>query len=111
MFALEPFWSPYGTIMHSVLTGEPVFDRRFGMSAYEYLGTHPQDAAIFGEAAAAFHATPSVQTRPHRDAGCCRRRRPHGVGVDPAAELGRTPDRFESIACNDRFTLLEAFRA
>ena len=56
MFSLEPFWAPYGRIMHSVMTGEPAFDQVYGTSIYQYLEEHPQDAQMFGEAARAFHA-------------------------------------------------------
>lgn len=56
LFALEPFWTPYARIKHSVLTGEPSFDGVFGMSVYKYLTDHPEQAAIFGATAASFHA-------------------------------------------------------
>jgi SAM-dependent methyltransferase len=56
LFALEPFWTPYARIKHSVLTGEPSFDGVFGMSIYEYLAAHPEQAAVFGATAASFHA-------------------------------------------------------
>lgn len=56
MFALEPFWTPYAHIKHSALTGEPAFPRAYGMSVYEYLSAHPETMAVFGAAAAGFHA-------------------------------------------------------
>jgi SAM-dependent methyltransferase len=56
VFALAPFWDPYSQILHSVTTGEPAFDRAFGTTIYEYLREHPDDAATFTGAAAAFHA-------------------------------------------------------
>jgi SAM-dependent methyltransferase len=56
VFALEPFWAPYARIRHSVTTGEPAFDEMFGMSVYDYLATQPDKAALFGAAAATFHA-------------------------------------------------------
>jgi hypothetical protein len=55
MFGLEPFWAPYSKILHSVKSGEPAFEETFGTSVYAYLESHPEDAAIFGQAAAAFH--------------------------------------------------------
>lgn len=55
MFGLEPFWSPYAHIRHSVVTGEPAFDKVFGTPIYRYLADHPEHAATFGAAAAAFH--------------------------------------------------------
>lgn len=56
MFALEPFWTPYSKILHSLRTGEPAFEESFGTSIYAYLGSHPEEAGIFGQAAATFHA-------------------------------------------------------
>jgi len=56
MFGLAPFWDPYSQVLHSVTTGQPAFDRVFGATIYEYLQAHPDDAAIFGGAAASFHA-------------------------------------------------------
>jgi len=56
MFGLEPFWSPYAHIRHSVMTGEPAFEKTFGTSIYQHLAEHPEHAAVFGAAAAAFHA-------------------------------------------------------
>lgn len=56
-FSLEPLWVPYAHIRHSVLTGEPAFDRHYGESVYEYFARHPEVASVFGAAAASFHAT------------------------------------------------------
>jgi SAM-dependent methyltransferase len=56
MFSLEPFWNPYSDLLHSVMTGEPAFNRRYGMSIYDYLERHPADARTFRAAAATFHA-------------------------------------------------------
>lgn len=38
---------PYAEIMHSVRTGEPAFDRVFGMGFYEYLQAHPEANRFF----------------------------------------------------------------
>jgi len=43
-------WRPLGELEQSVRTGEPAFERIFGQSFFQYLGTHPQDAAIFNAA-------------------------------------------------------------
>jgi hypothetical protein len=56
MFSLEPFWAPYARIRHSVMTGEPAFDHMYGTSIYRYLSEHPEQARLFGAAAATFHA-------------------------------------------------------
>lgn len=43
-------WRPWGQLAHSVRTGEPVFDRVFGMPVFEYFGKNPEAAAIFDTA-------------------------------------------------------------
>jgi hypothetical protein len=37
----------WGELMHSLRTGEPVFESVFGMPIFEYLEAHPDDAALF----------------------------------------------------------------
>ncbi|MBF6214064.1 methyltransferase [Nocardia puris] len=64
MFAMDPFWSPYARIRHSVTTGEPAFDLHFGTTIYDYLRDHPEHARVFGSAAAAFHAE-AIRSVPH----------------------------------------------
>jgi hypothetical protein len=61
MFGLEPFWVPYARIRHSVMTGEPAFDQVYGTSVYQYLSGHPDQASLFGAAAAGFHAQAIAQ--------------------------------------------------
>jgi hypothetical protein len=56
LFTLEPFWTPYAHIKHSVLTGEPAFDAVYGTDIYKYFAEHPEQAALFGAAVASFHA-------------------------------------------------------
>ncbi|GAB3839539.1 methyltransferase [Kribbella italica] len=56
MFALEPFWSPYARITESVRSGRPAFESTFGTSVYDYLRTHPTEAAVFGATVATFHS-------------------------------------------------------
>jgi ubiquinone/menaquinone biosynthesis C-methylase UbiE len=56
LFTLEPFWTPYAQIKHSVLTGEPAFDTVYGTTIYKYFAEHPEQAALFGATAASFHA-------------------------------------------------------
>ncbi len=38
---------PYAEILHSVRTGEPAFDRVYGMPFYKYLETHPEANRFF----------------------------------------------------------------
>jgi len=44
------FWRPWGDILQSVKTGEPAFDRTFGMGLFEALRQNPGVADIFNEA-------------------------------------------------------------
>lgn len=40
-------WRPLGELCESVRTGEATFQRIFGQRFFEYLSTHPDDAAVF----------------------------------------------------------------
>ncbi len=40
----------WGELCEAVLTGQPAFDRVYGVSLFDYLSTHPEDAAIFNDA-------------------------------------------------------------
>ena len=40
-------WRPLGELDESVRTGEDAFQRIFGQRFFEYLATHPDDAAVF----------------------------------------------------------------
>jgi hypothetical protein len=47
----EPFfWKAWGDFYETVKTGNPGFDRVHGESFFDYLGQHPNDAAIFNAA-------------------------------------------------------------
>ncbi|WP_433166941.1 methyltransferase [Kribbella sp. CA-247076] len=82
MFGLEPFWTPYAQLAHTVRTGEPAFDRVFGQSIYEYLGGHPDDAGVFGAAAATFHGHAMAPIVASHDFS------PYGVVVDVGGGSG-----------------------
>jgi len=48
LFLPSPFlWRPLGELAESVRTGQPVFERAFGQRFFDYLGSHPDQAAIF----------------------------------------------------------------
>jgi SAM-dependent methyltransferase len=48
LFLPAPFlWRPLGELYESVRTGDPVFERIFGQSFFNYLAAHPADAAVF----------------------------------------------------------------
>jgi hypothetical protein len=54
---MEPMWRPYGQILHSVRTGEPAFASVYGVPPWEYFATHPDEAALFQQAAIGFYRT------------------------------------------------------
>ncbi len=54
LFSGPMVWSTWGDILTSVRTGEPAFQRVFGTDAFGYLEKHPDEAAVFDEAMAAF---------------------------------------------------------
>ena len=43
-------WRPWGELRYSVRTGEPAFDRVFGMPVFEYFAKTPKAAAVFDAA-------------------------------------------------------------
>src|SRR6516162_4915220 len=49
---LFPFWDG---LHHSVITGEPGFNKVFGQPVFDYIGTHPELAPIFDAAMPAIH--------------------------------------------------------
>jgi len=48
------FWSTYGRMLHSVVTGQPAFDYCHGEPLFSYLETHPAAASLFHEAMSGF---------------------------------------------------------
>ena len=42
-------WRAYGELLYSVRTGQPGFDRAYGMSVFDYTARHPDAMAIFGK--------------------------------------------------------------
>lgn len=57
LFAGPAQWKTWGDLIGSVRTGEPAFERVFGMGAFEYFASHPDEAAVFDEAMSSFTAT------------------------------------------------------
>ena len=49
MYAEEQYRA-WGDVLHSVRSGDRAFDRRFGMSYFEYLAQHPESDRVFNEA-------------------------------------------------------------
>jgi O-methyltransferase domain/Dimerisation domain len=50
MLGEQEHWRSWGEILHSVRTGQPAFDRVFGVSRFEYFADHPDDARTFSDA-------------------------------------------------------------
>lgn len=49
------FGSAFENIMHSLQTGGTGFEKANGMPVFDYLGQHPEDAALFSETMVGFH--------------------------------------------------------
>jgi hypothetical protein len=49
-FGSEFLWRAFGDLSAAVATGQPAFNHVFGTSFFEYLASHPEDAAIFNAA-------------------------------------------------------------
>ena len=43
----KPFWPVWGTLLHSVETGEPSFQHVFGLKTWDYYAQHPEEAELF----------------------------------------------------------------
>jgi SAM-dependent methyltransferase len=60
LFAGPMVWQSWADLLTSVRTGEPAFHRVFGTDSFGYLENHPEEAAVFDEAMAAFTASISA---------------------------------------------------
>jgi len=49
-FGSDFLWRAFGSLSAAVTTGQPAFNHVFGMSFFEYLAVHPEDAAAFNAA-------------------------------------------------------------
>jgi ubiquinone/menaquinone biosynthesis C-methylase UbiE len=49
------FWAAWGEVLHSVRTGETGLEKALGVSEYEYLAQHPEDASHFNAAMIGYH--------------------------------------------------------
>jgi ubiquinone/menaquinone biosynthesis C-methylase UbiE len=49
------FWAAWGEVLHSVRTGETGMQKALGVSEYEYLAEHPEDASHFNAAMIGYH--------------------------------------------------------
>ena len=55
--AAPPFWRTWEEITYSLETGQPAFDKLWGMPFFDYLGQHPEAASHFSEAMVGFHGS------------------------------------------------------
>lgn len=60
LFAGRSVWEPWGDLITTVRSGEPAFERVYGVDPFEYFSTRAEEAAIFDEAMASFTAGISV---------------------------------------------------
>ena len=51
----ETQYAAWGDLLHSVRTGQTGFEHRFGRPLFDYLGDHPEQAAMFDRAMVAIH--------------------------------------------------------
>lgn len=49
LFNEEPYHA-WDDVLHSVRTGQPAFERRYGMGPFEYRTQHPESDRVFNEA-------------------------------------------------------------
>ncbi|MFO0941197.1 MAG: methyltransferase [Pirellulales bacterium] len=47
-------WTAWGSLMHSVKTGETAFDHVFGEGCFQHLSKHPHESAVFDEGMTGF---------------------------------------------------------
>ena len=55
--AAPPFWRAWEELTYSLETGQPAFDKLWGMPFFDYLGQHPEAASHFSEAMVGFHGS------------------------------------------------------
>ena len=56
-FGAPPFWRAWEELTYSLETGQPAFDKLWGMPFFDYLGQHPEAASHFSEAMVGFHGS------------------------------------------------------
>ena len=50
LFGTPFFWRPWENLYDAVMTGQPGFEHRHGAKFFDYLASHPADAAVFNAA-------------------------------------------------------------
>ncbi|MEY9836967.1 methyltransferase [Streptacidiphilus sp. EB103A] len=60
----------WGDVLHTVRTGLPAFDKTFGMDYFEFLASHPEEAALFNRAMGATMAGAVAAIQRYEFAGC-----------------------------------------
>jgi SAM-dependent methyltransferase len=67
-----PIMRSWYDLMYSVRTGEPAFERTFGMKPFEYMAQHPDEAAVFNEAMTAVSTQAAAAVAATYDFSSCR---------------------------------------
>ena len=60
LFAGPAVWSSWGSLLHTVRTGETAWHHVLGPGSFEYFAEHPEEGAIFDEAMGAFTAMVAI---------------------------------------------------
>lgn len=68
----EELYRTWGELLNSVRTGQPGFDRVYGMSWWDYLDEHPQTAAAFNQRMTAFFTQRNTGVAAAYDFSSCR---------------------------------------
>src|SRR5437868_8545816 len=69
----EEHYGAYGELLHSVRTGRTGFEKLFGLGVFDFLASHPEQAAVFDAAMTAIHGRETAVILDAYDLG--------GVGV------------------------------
>lgn len=51
----EEHYQSWGGLLHSLRTGQPAFEKLYGMGVFEYLTQHPESARVFDQAMVSVH--------------------------------------------------------
>jgi len=60
LFAGPAVWSSWGSLLHTVRSGETAWHHVLGPDSFEYFAEHPEEGAIFDEAMGAFTAMVAI---------------------------------------------------
>ena len=66
-------YASWGQLLHSVRTGEPAFNHVFGAPRFEWLSSHPEEAALFQQAMVSLSMGGNIDVAHAYDFSACRR--------------------------------------